>query len=52
LAKSTLPELTFGNDADDMRSPGKAIDPRVMIGDLSNDQIGYSIHMMETSKIS
>jgi hypothetical protein len=50
LAKSTQPELTFGNDADDMRSPGKAIDPRVMIGDLSNDQIGYSIHMMETSK--
>ncbi|WP_373524366.1 zinc-dependent metalloprotease [Aquiflexum sp.] len=50
LAKSTQPELIFGNDADDMRSPGKAIDPRVMIGDLSNDQIGYSIHMMETSK--
>lgn len=50
LAKSTQPELTFGNDADDMRAPGKAIDPRVMIGDLSNDQIGYSIHMMETSR--
>jgi hypothetical protein len=26
-----------------MRSPGKAIDPRVMIGDLSNDQIRYSV---------
>ncbi|MFD2203648.1 zinc-dependent metalloprotease [Shivajiella indica] len=50
LALSTKPEHTFGNDADDMRSPGKAIDPRVMIGDLSNDQIAYSIHMMETSK--
>jgi len=50
LAKSTQPELTFGNDADDMRSPGKAIDPRVMVSDLSNDQIGYSIHMMETAK--
>jgi hypothetical protein len=50
LALSTKPELTFGNDADDMRAPGKAIDPRVMIGDLSNDQIAYSIHMMETSK--
>ena len=37
LNKSTKPELIFGNDADDMRSPGKAIDPRVMIGDLSND---------------
>ncbi|MEH1006584.1 zinc-dependent metalloprotease [Winogradskyella sp. ECml5-4] len=43
LNRSTEPELIFGNDADDMRAPGKAIDPRVMIGDLSNDQIGYSI---------
>lgn len=43
LSKSTKPELIFGNDADDMRSAGKAIDPRVMIGDLSNDQISYSI---------
>ncbi|CAM1374513.1 zinc-dependent metalloprotease [Tenacibaculum xiamenense] len=43
LAQSTKPELIFGNDADDMRAPGKAIDPRVMIGDLSNDQITYSI---------
>lgn len=47
LARSTEPELIFGNDADDMRSPGKAIDPRVMIGDLSNDQIGYSIDRIE-----
>ncbi|VXB25803.1 conserved hypothetical protein [Flavobacterium sp. 9AF] len=44
LNKSTQPELIFGNDADDMRSPGKAIDPRVMIGDLSNDPITYSIN--------
>ncbi|AZJ35375.1 zinc-dependent metalloprotease [Tenacibaculum singaporense] len=43
LAQSTKPELIFGNDVDDMRSPGKAIDPRVMTGDLSNDQIKYSI---------
>ena len=47
LNQSTKPELIFGNDADDMRSPGKAIDPRVMIGDLSNDQIGYSIDRFE-----
>ena len=47
LNKSTKPELIFGNDADDMRSPGKAIDPRVMIGDLSNDQITYSINRFE-----
>ena len=43
LQQSTKPELIFGNDADDMRSPGKAIDPRVMVGDMSNDQIRYSI---------
>jgi len=47
LAQSTKPELIFGNDADDMRSPGKAIDPRVMTGDLSNDQIAYSIDRFE-----
>ncbi|AXT56202.1 DUF5117 domain-containing protein [Aquimarina sp. AD1] len=46
-SQSTKPELIFGNDADDMRSPGKAIDPRVMIGDMSNDQIKYSINRME-----
>jgi len=43
LERSTEKELIFGNDADDMRSPGKAIDPRVMTGDLSSDQIQYSI---------
>ncbi len=47
LNRSTEPELVFGNDADDMRSPGKAIDPRVNTGDLSNDQIGYSIDRFE-----
>lgn len=47
LARSTEPELIFGNDADDMRAPGKAIDPRVMIGDLSNDQITYSNNIFE-----
>jgi len=47
LSQSTKPELIFGNDADDMRSPGKAIDPRVMTGDLSNDQIAYSINRFE-----
>jgi len=42
LARSTEPALAFGNDADDMRSPGHAIDPRVMIGDMSSDAIAYS----------
>ncbi|WP_194767439.1 zinc-dependent metalloprotease [Tamlana sp. I1] len=47
LNESTKPELIFGNDADDMRSPGKAIDPRVMINDQSNDAISYSIDRIE-----
>jgi hypothetical protein len=42
LARSTEPALAFGNDADDMRSPGHAIDPRVMIGDMSSDAIAYA----------
>ena len=41
LMKSIMPEYTFGNDADDMRSPGKATDPRINVGDLSNDAVGY-----------
>ncbi|MGV3761105.1 zinc-dependent metalloprotease [Parapedobacter sp.] len=41
LSRSTDPQLAFGNDADDMRSPGKAIDPRVMINDHSSDMMAY-----------
>lgn len=48
LSQSTKPELIFGNDADDMRSPGKAIDPRVMVGDLSSDAIGNAIERIKT----
>lgn len=47
LNKSTKPELIFGNDADDMRAPGKGIDPRVNTGDLSNDQIAYSLKRID-----
>ncbi|RZK48751.1 MAG: DUF5117 domain-containing protein [Pedobacter sp.] len=42
LARSTDPQLTFGNDADDMRSPGKGIDPRVNVNDHSNDMVTYA----------
>ena len=42
LKRSMEPLLTFGNDADDMRSAGKAIDPRVNIGDLSGDTLAWS----------
>ncbi|MGK6351892.1 zinc-dependent metalloprotease [Parapedobacter sp. DT-150] len=41
LSRSTDPKLAFGNDADDMRSPGKAIDPRVNVNDHSNDMMAY-----------
>ena len=42
LARSADPLLTFGNDADDMRYPGKGLDPRVLITDLSSDGIGWA----------
>ena len=42
LARSTEPALAFGNDADDMRSPGKAIDPRAMVNDMTSDPIGFA----------
>ena len=41
LKRSLEPLLTFGNDADDMRSAGKAIDPRVNVGDLSGDTLQW-----------
>lgn len=43
LNESTKPEYIFDNDADDMRALGKAINPRVMISDQSNDQIKWAI---------
>jgi hypothetical protein len=46
LAKSTDPLLAFGNDADDMRSPGAGMDPRVNIYDMSNDAITYASRQM------
>lgn len=42
LDRSNEPGLMFGNDADDMRSPGKAIDPRVNINDFSSDAVAYA----------
>lgn len=42
LSRSTDPQLAFGNDADDMRSPGKAIDPRVNVFDMSSDAIAFA----------
>lgn len=41
LSRSTDPQLAFGNDADDMRSPGGGIDPRVNVNDHTNDMVAY-----------
>ena len=49
LSRSTEPELKFGNDADDMRSPGRAIDPRINVGDMTSNAIDYSIERMQLS---
>lgn len=47
LARSSERELFFGNDAEDMRAPGRGIDPRVMIDDMSSDGIAYGIERIE-----
>lgn len=41
-SRSNEPGLAFGNDGDDMRAPGKAMDPRVNINELTSDAIGYA----------
>jgi hypothetical protein len=51
LSRSTEPELAFGNDADDMRSSGNGIDPRVMIRDMSSDPVEYSVERIELSDL-
>ena len=47
LSQSTKNELRFGNDADDMRSPGKGIDPRVNTSDMSTNPIAYAKQRMD-----
>lgn len=42
LNRSTEPHLAFGNDADDMRAPGRHVDPRINIFDMSNDAVQYA----------
>ena len=50
LARASEPQLTYGNDADDMRSPGRGIDPHINIYDLSSDAIGYAEQRLEHLK--
>jgi len=47
LDMSTKKEYGYGNDADDMRSPGKGIDPRIMISDMTDDAVGYAKQRMD-----
>ena len=47
LNKSTKNEYGYGNDADDMRSAGRGIDPRIMISDMSDDAVGYAQQRMD-----
>jgi hypothetical protein len=42
LARSAEKGLAFGNDADDMRAPGRGIDPRINIFDFSDDAVQYA----------
>ena len=42
LEKNSSIEYLFGNDGDDMRSPGKGIDPRINTSDMSNNPVDYA----------
>lgn len=42
LARSTEKGLGFANDADDMRAPGRGIDPRVNIFDMTDDAVKFA----------
>ena len=50
LLRSDEQELAFGNDADDMRSPGHGIDPRVMIFDLTSDPVEFFKQRLKLTK--
>lgn len=50
LNKSTKLELSFGNDSDDMRAPGRGMDPRVNTGDLTNNAIDYALDRIKLTK--
>ena len=42
LEENSSIEYLFGNDGDDMRSPGKGIDPRINTSDMSNNPVEYA----------
>lgn len=50
LNRSGEHALAFGNDADDMRAPGRHIDPRINIFDMSNNAVAYAKDRFELIK--
>ena len=50
LDKYSSSEYLFGNDGDDMRSPGKGIDPRINTGDMTNNPVEYAKDRMILSQ--
>ena len=50
LGRAGEPGLAFGNDADDMRAPGRGIDPRVNINDMSSDPVAYGIDRINLAR--
>ena len=47
ISEQHKPEYMFANDSEDMRYPGRGIDPRAMINDLTNDPITYAMQRIE-----
>lgn len=50
LARSAEKGLAFGNDADDMRAPGKGIDPRVNVFDMTDNAVQFAEDRMKLSQ--
>lgn len=47
LSRSLEPALAFGNDADVMSAPGKAIDPRALMDDMTSDPLAFAAEQMD-----
>ncbi len=47
LSRAADSLLIFGNDADDMRSVGKGIDPRVNVNDMAKDALYFAENRMK-----
>ncbi len=50
LERSTEKGLGFANDADDMRAPGRGIDPRVNVFDMTDDAVQFAEDRLELAK--